>query len=103
MKNSILLLSLIALFALASNNTTGGATGNQVGEALFNKHCIACHPDARKLKSKNIIGKMRNPMSSMPEFDENKISNDNAKKIDDYIHQDFEPVANHFRNMAIRK
>jgi mono/diheme cytochrome c family protein len=101
----MVLLFVIALFSFVSNTATGGATSKQGGESLFNKHCSACHPDADKLKStKNIIGKMRNPMSSMPEFDENKISNENAKKIDDYIHQEFDRVANQSKNnMVIRK
>jgi mono/diheme cytochrome c family protein len=95
MKKLMLLLSVIAFFSFISNNSTGAATSKHVGEELFNKHCLACHPKAAKLRSrKNIIEKMRNPMSSMPAFDENKLSNDNAKKIADYIHQEFDWATN---------
>lgn len=104
MKKLMLLLFVIALFSFVSYNATGGSTSKQVGEALFNKHCLACHPEVDKLKSiKNIIEKMRRPMSSMPEFGENKISNDNAKKIDDYIHQDFDRITNQPRNYTVMR
>lgn len=101
----MLLLLVIALSPLVSNKATDGATIKQDGEYLFKKHCLACHPDVDKLKStKNIIGKMRNPVSSMPEFDENKISNENARKIDDYIHQEFDCATNQYKNnRATRK
>jgi len=88
------LLSIIALFSLVSNKATGGVKGHETGEELYSKHCSACHPDAEKLRSsKNIIRDIRRPIASMPAFDENKISNENAKKIDDYIHEDFGRLA----------
>ena len=105
MKKIILLLSISTLFSFISNSSTGGTTSSHVGEALYNKHCLACHPDADKLSStKNIIRIMRSQIASMPQFDENKISNDNAKKIEDYIHQNFRPVADLCgNNMVIRR
>jgi mono/diheme cytochrome c family protein len=104
MKKLTLLLLVITLSPLVSNKATGGATIKQDGEYLFKKHCLACHPDVDKLKStKNIIGKMRNPVSSMPEFDENKISNENARKIDDYIHQEFDCATNQYKNNRAKR
>ena len=105
MKKLVLLLSLIALFSFISNNSSGGATSYQVGEALYKKHCLACHPDAEQLKStKNIIGIMRTQIASMPAFDENKISNDDAKKIEDYIRQDFRRITDLCgNNMTMRR
>ena len=104
MKKLMLLLFVISLFPLVSNKATGAATSKKGGESLFNRHCSACHSDAGRLKSKkNIIGKMRNPMSSMPQFDENKISNENAKKIDDYIHQEFDRVADESKNNILMR
>ena len=105
MRKIILLLSLITLFSLISNGSTGGAASSQVGESLYKKHCLACHPDAEKLSStKNIIRIMRSQIASMPQFDENKISNDNAKKIEDYIHQNFRRIADLCgNNMVMRR
>jgi len=104
MKKLIPVLPLIALFSFISNNSTSGATSYQAGEALYKKHCLACHPDADQLKStKNIIGIMRTQIASMPAFDENKISNDNAKKIEDYIRQDFRRVVDLCGNNMIMR
>ncbi|HUK99428.1 MAG TPA: cytochrome c [Nitrospirota bacterium] len=90
MKKLMLLLSVGALFSFISITLAGEAISKHVGEDLYKKHCSACHPKAARLKSrKNIVAKMRNPMSFMPAFDEKKISNENAKKIDDYIHECF--------------
>jgi mono/diheme cytochrome c family protein len=103
-KKFMLLLFVIALFTFVSNKATGGAASKQDGESLFKKHCLACHPDADKLKStKNIIRKIRNPGSSMPEFDENKVSNENARKIDDYIHQEFDCATNQSNNGSVMR
>jgi mono/diheme cytochrome c family protein len=100
MKKIMLLLFVIAPIAAVPINAIGGATSQQVGEALYNKHCSACHPEAGKLKlTKNIIEIMRNPMSTMPEFDKRKISDADAIKIDDYIHQEFDRVAKQSRNI----
>jgi len=84
----ILLLTFIALFVFISNNTTIIAATQDTGEALYKKHCSACHPRASKLKSvKGMIAIMRNPPPYMPGFGEDKISVGDAKKISDYIYQ----------------
>ncbi|HXY55838.1 MAG TPA: c-type cytochrome [Nitrospirota bacterium] len=105
MKKIIILLSVTTLFSIISNSSTGGDASSHVGEALYNKHCLACHPDAEKLSStKNIVWIMRSQIASMPQFDENKISDDNAKKIEDYIHQNLNRTADLCgNNMTIRR
>jgi len=99
MEKLTLLLSVIALISFASSNSMGEAASHQVGETLYKKHCVACHPDADKLRSaKDIVRIMRRQMASMPEFGEDKISNDDAKKIEAYIHQDVKQAADQSGN-----
>jgi len=80
------------------------ATTGLTGEQLFKQHCAACHPNggntitpAKTLSAKgmterskiktadDIVKVMRNPGPGMNKFDEAMISNDDAKKIGDYI------------------
>lgn len=64
----------------------GVSAKQESGEALFRKHCVACHPDISKLKGvKSIIDRMRNPLTFKPKFDETTISNEEAKEIENYI------------------
>jgi cytochrome c6 len=79
------------------------ATG-LTGEQLFKQHCAVCHPNggntitpAKTLSAKamadrskitkpeDIVKIMRNPGPGMNKFDEGMISNDDAKKIGEYI------------------
>lgn len=78
------------------------------GAALFKKHCAVCHPDggniinAKKTLSRkslegsnirtaeDIVNKMRNPGPGMTKFTEERISDEDAKKIADYILATFE-------------
>ncbi|MBU5613342.1 c-type cytochrome [Geomonas azotofigens] len=74
------------------------------GEQLFKQHCAVCHPnggntitpsktlsakamaDRSKItKPEDIVKIMRNPGPGMNKFDEGMISNDDAKKIGQYI------------------
>ncbi len=73
------------------------------GKALFQKHCAVCHPeggniinskktlykkdlDANNLKTaEDIVSNMRNPGPGMTKFGEEKISNEEATKIAEYI------------------
>jgi len=80
------------------------ATTGLTGEQLFKQHCAACHPNggntitpAKTLSAKgmaerskiktadDIVKVMRTPGPGMNKFDEAMISNDDAKKIGDYI------------------
>lgn len=78
------------------------ATG-MTGEALFKQHCVACHPNGgntitpakpvgkksmeeRNIKTADDIVKvMRNPGPGMNKFDENMVSDEDAKKIGEYM------------------
>lgn len=65
------------------------STQDNIGENLFNKHCVMCHPDDSKMKDikkpKDIIKTMRNPKPGMPKFNEEEIPNDVAETIAKYI------------------
>jgi mono/diheme cytochrome c family protein len=88
MKSVMFFLALIALFNLAIHSSSAMAANNESGEQLYKKHCRACHPHTAPLKStKSITDKIKNPLSFMPRFDDNKISPDDANKISDYIKQ----------------
>jgi cytochrome c6 len=78
------------------------------GEALYKKHCAICHPDggniinSKKTLHKNdldasniktaedIVKTMRNPGPGMTKFPEEKISNEDATKIAEYILKTFQ-------------
>jgi mono/diheme cytochrome c family protein len=90
MKKFSLVLILIVFYSFASNITAAIATSKDTGEALFKKHCSVCHPhvaNLRPLSLKKILDTIKNPSPYMPNFDENKISDDDAKRIADYIRQ----------------
>ena len=65
------------------------ATQSKMGEELFNKHCIMCHRQGRKIENvhepEDITKVMRNPKGSMPEFDEEKIPDQAADEIAKFI------------------
>jgi len=66
-----------------------GATQEKTGEALFNKHCVLCHREGNKIERirepADIAKVMRNPTGSMPEFNEEKISDHEADAIAKFI------------------
>lgn len=92
--------------APAANEPTPSATG-LTGEQLFKQHCAVCHPnggntitpsktlsakamaDRKITKPEDIVKVMRNPGPGMNKFDEGTISNDDAKKIGEYILKTF--------------
>ncbi len=101
MKKSVLVLGLGLVMA------AGTAFAGDEGEALFQKHCMACHPDGGNIMSPGktlhsadlkangiegvdgIVAQMRNPGPGMPKFDENTLSDEQAKKIAEYIVHEF--------------
>jgi mono/diheme cytochrome c family protein len=88
MRKIMLVLILLVPIVLVSLDGTGAAATKYAGEALYKKHCSACHHHASRLKSaKNIIAVIRNPPPYMPSFNEYKLSDDNAIKVADFIHQ----------------
>ena len=82
-------------------------TAVKTGEELFKAHCAVCHPDGGNIvnpqktlhkkdrdannikKSTNIVKKMREPGPGMTKFDKITISDNDAKKIADYILKTF--------------
>lgn len=89
-----------------------GFSEEKTGEALFSAHCASCHPGGKNIlnpkktltrkdreannimTAADIINKMRNPgpapthpqeWAGMKMFDKNKISDDEAQKIAEYI------------------
>lgn len=87
----------------AAKQPAPSATGLS-GEQLFKQHCAVCHPNggntitpakplgakamaerSKITKPEDIVKVMRNPGPGMTKFDEGMISNDDAKKIGQYI------------------
>jgi len=74
-----------------------------IGESLFNEHCVVCHPGGGNIinpkktllhsdlaannitKPEDIITIMRNPGPGMSRFDNDKIPDNFAKKLAEYI------------------
>ncbi|MDA8433506.1 MAG: c-type cytochrome [Nitrospiraceae bacterium] len=106
----------VCLAVIFSAYSPGRALGQDTGEALFKANCSPCHPDGGNiLNSKktlhkkdreahnirtaaDIVRKMRNPgpvpthpqeWAGMKMFDKNKISDEDALKIADYILKTF--------------
>jgi mono/diheme cytochrome c family protein len=73
----------------ASKQSVVQSTQKNIGEKLFNEHCVMCHPDDNRMKDikkpNDIIKAMRNPKSGMPKFNEEEIPNDAAEAITKYI------------------
>lgn len=83
--------------------TTATAGSGLTGEQLFKQHCAVCHPDGgntinpskpvgkESLASRNItthehiVNAMRNPGPGMNKFDESVISDEDARKVAEYM------------------
>lgn len=84
---SAFMLATIVFFSFALNTMAGSNSKNLDAAELYRKHCSACHPDAGMLReTKDILRAMTSPPPFMPSFGEEKISQNNAKKIAEYIH-----------------
>ena len=118
MRNSIRTACIASSVILFLISLTGiGFPDEQTGEILFKANCASCHPQggnilnpkktlSRKDREANnitsaadIINKMRNPgpvpthpqeWAGMKMFDKDKISDDEAQKIAEYILTTFE-------------
>jgi len=117
-KRVILFLLAVSLPLLLVSLSVKGASAaaGDTGESLFKKNCSSCHPDGDNILNRkktlhkadreanniftaeDIIKKMRNPgpapthpqdWAGMKMFDKNKISDDDALKIANYILQTF--------------
>ena len=101
---------------LVSLSVRGASAAGDTGESLFKANCSACHPDGDNIlnhkktlhradreannifTAEDIIKKMRNPgpapthpqeWAGMKMFDKDKISDEDALKIANYILQTF--------------
>jgi mono/diheme cytochrome c family protein len=117
-KMAIKLMSLFLVFLLFFSFEVAlfAEDSGQTGEELFNQNCSPCHPDGGNIFNKqktlfrkdreksgiktaeDIVKKMRNPgafdfhpdkWSGMKVFDQQKLSDADARKIADYILKTF--------------
>ena len=66
------------------------AAAGQSGEELFKKHCLLCHHQAAKLQPDIVFMRMRTPVPPMPRFGDEKLSAEDAKKIETYVRRQVE-------------
>ncbi|MFZ2198630.1 MAG: c-type cytochrome [Thermodesulfovibrionales bacterium] len=112
----LFLLAVPLLLSLAFISAKGASAAEDTGEALFKANCSACHPEGDNILNRkktlrkadreanniftaeDIINKMRNPgpapthpqeWAGMKIFDKDKISDEEALKIANYILQTF--------------
>jgi mono/diheme cytochrome c family protein len=100
MKLSLILFiaGMAVVLFVAAGPVPGSASGN-AGEAIFKENCMACHPGggnvvkpdkpmkgAPQLKQfGSFLTWIRNPVQPMPPFSPATISDDQAKKLYEYI------------------
>jgi cytochrome c6 len=105
MKRLLLIIFILSVAAYPLNKVSSAneETKSSMGKNLFNQYCIMCHPDGSNIfnakkslhrndlnshnikKPEDIINIMRNPGPGMPSFDKDKIPDDFAKQIAEYI------------------
>lgn len=101
----IVLLILILMIACLPVSIVGAQ--ENIGDNLFNQYCVACHPGGGNVinskktlhnsdltannitKPEGIIAIMRNPGPGMPKFDSEKIPDNFAEKLAEYILKTF--------------
>jgi cytochrome c6 len=100
--------TLLATFLFTNTGICDTKKGEKVdGKKEFEEHCEVCHPNGGNLinsrkpltrkalrasgvkSAKDIIDKIRNPGPDMTKFDENTISNKEAKAIAEYVLKTF--------------
>jgi mono/diheme cytochrome c family protein len=85
-KFTLIMLSLTLLCASAALSME--STNDSRGAVLYKKHCSGCHGDAAKIKlSVNIVKFMRDPVPPMPSFSVEKITENDAQLIADFVRQ----------------
>lgn len=103
----IIFFTLSTLFLIFLCNSPGISEENN-GQALYEKLCARCHPDggnimkpdkplfrksleAHDIKTPDdIVNVMRNPGKGMIKFTKEKLSDDDAKKVAEYILETFQ-------------
>ena len=115
-KITLFLLAVSLPLFLLSLSVKGASVADNTGESLFKANCSACHPDGDNILNRkktlhkadreansiftaeDIIKKMRNPgpapthpqdWAGMKMFDKDKISDEDALKIANYIIETF--------------
>ena len=62
------------------------AAGRPDGAALYQKHCVSCHPDGSKLKLDiPLLGTLRTPPVGMPAFGQEKLSDRDVQAVGEYL------------------
>jgi len=116
LKRVILFLLAVSVPLLLVSFSAKGTSAGDTGESLFKANCASCHPDGDNILNRkktlrkadreankiftaeDIIRKMRNPGPSpthpqewagMKMFDKDKISDEDALKIANYILETF--------------
>ncbi|RJQ48966.1 MAG: cytochrome C [Nitrospiraceae bacterium] len=103
---SVVAVTSVCLFftiACSSDKPSKPEKATEVGGALFKQHCALCHPDGKNVIRKektlyrqdlevngietpeDIIKVLRNPGPGMRKFDENTMSDEDAREIAVYV------------------
>jgi len=101
------IILLILVLMMACFSVLIAEAQENIGENLFNEHCVVCHPGGGNIinpkktlhssdlkannvtKPEDIIAIMRNPEIGMSKFDNEKIPDNFAKKLAEYILKTF--------------
>lgn len=83
---------IVAVFLLCGVVCPRNVAAQTVGELLFEKHCAGCHPDRKKLIIAGPLrDSLRKPPPRMPAFDEDTLTDDEARAIGEYIRPGSQP------------
>jgi len=101
------ILFIMAIAVVCSSGLQSSEASEKTGEQLFKEHCSLCHPDGGNIVNskktllkkdreinniktpEDIIKIMRKPGPGMTAFDMKSISDQDARKITDYIFKKF--------------
>ena len=104
MKKAVVLFIVFAFSCFVAALTLAGEeSGMKKGEQLFSEHCAACHPNGGNIidpedtlqkktltshgikTADDIVGYLREPGTGMPAFDKEKLPDEQAREIAEYI------------------
>jgi len=76
----------MAVLLLCGAVTLCNAAEQPDGAALYQKHCVSCHPDGSRLRLDSpLLNSLRTPPSGMPSFGQEKLSDLDARAIGEYL------------------
>jgi mono/diheme cytochrome c family protein len=95
----ILIVAGMVVGVFVATGLTQGSSPGDAGELIFKKNCMGCHPGGGNVikPDKPVKGALqlktfaaflvwiRNPVAPMPAYSSTTISDDQAKKLYDYI------------------